>query len=466
MTNKLEAMLEGERRGILPPDKQAILDEGRRRGLIPALEGQAQIAPSEPTGPSLKPFTREDLRETIEKSAPIALGGAGALAGLSLGRNLLSKALFSGIGGAAGEEIGQIGAGEEFDPTRAAIAAGTGAVGGVAVDALTDIARPGLTKLINRLSPGDVDLPQAKVDITAGLQKARQTAKQSADDAWSLVEDSTGVFNQPGVGLYVRENVRSSIDEITDPTVADWAQGLLNRSIPDRVGTQHQTLRDLAGYRTALNRAYSNDPAKNRAIGIMRDALDDNIADVTKSALYKGDPEDALKIRRAKDLTKEFKNTWDDNRTIQQLSADNANPDDAIRFLFNQNAIARNKDAIKVLSTIEDKAPETFDVLQKAAFKRIVTDPKTGELKSPDKIAKFISDMNLNHNQLSKKVFKKDWEKIRSMGTQIARADDLGPIERLMKKYSLTQANLMTAGMVATGGGSLWAAFGGGGGKQ
>jgi len=463
--SKLELMLEAERRGILPPEKQGLLAEARRRGLVPGLEQTQQEQILEEARPSLKPFTRDDLRETIEKGAPIALGGAGAMAGLKLGKNLLSKALFSGIGGAAGEEIGQIGAGEEFNPTRAAIAAGTGAVGGVAVDALTDLARPSLSKIINKLSPGDVDIPQAKVDITAGLQEARQKAKQSADDAWSLVENSTGVFNQPGVGLYARDSMRMRLDEeIADPQIAEWGNRLLNRVIPDSTATKHETLRNLAGYRKSLNSAYSKtDPDKNRAIAVMREALDDNIAQLTKTTLYKGDPEDALKIRKAKDLTKELKTTWDDNRTLKQLADDNANPDDALRFIFNQNAIARNKDAINVINTIKDKAPDTFKTLQKAGFKRMMTDPKTGELKSPDKIARFISDMNLNHNQLSKKLFGKDWEKIRSAATHIQKSDDLSSMDRIIHKYGLTQQTLMTAGLVATGGTSLWAAFGGSG---
>src|SRR5688500_18408049 len=42
MASKLEAMLEAERRGILPADMQAALSEARQRGLIPALETAQQ----------------------------------------------------------------------------------------------------------------------------------------------------------------------------------------------------------------------------------------------------------------------------------------------------------------------------------------------------------------------------------------------------------------------------------------
>lgn len=34
MANKIELMIEAERRGILPPEQAAMLDEARKRGLV------------------------------------------------------------------------------------------------------------------------------------------------------------------------------------------------------------------------------------------------------------------------------------------------------------------------------------------------------------------------------------------------------------------------------------------------
>lgn len=34
MADKIELMLEAERRGILPPQQKAMLDEARKRGLV------------------------------------------------------------------------------------------------------------------------------------------------------------------------------------------------------------------------------------------------------------------------------------------------------------------------------------------------------------------------------------------------------------------------------------------------
>lgn len=46
--SKLDAMLEAERRGILPEDKRALLNEARRRGLVPGGEPMSLMAPREP----------------------------------------------------------------------------------------------------------------------------------------------------------------------------------------------------------------------------------------------------------------------------------------------------------------------------------------------------------------------------------------------------------------------------------
>lgn len=47
MASKLELLIEGERRGLLPPDKQAMLDEARSRGLVPP--GEAETPTPDPT---------------------------------------------------------------------------------------------------------------------------------------------------------------------------------------------------------------------------------------------------------------------------------------------------------------------------------------------------------------------------------------------------------------------------------
>lgn len=68
MAGQLDLLLEAERRGILPPDKQGLLDEARKRGLVPATE-----SPMQP---------RESM---VADNAPADTAHAGLLANMGYG---------------------------------------------------------------------------------------------------------------------------------------------------------------------------------------------------------------------------------------------------------------------------------------------------------------------------------------------------------------------------------------------
>jgi hypothetical protein len=87
----LDLYLEAERRGILPPDKAALLNEARSRGLVPGAPGMPQDQMPEPrmtTGQQVLQF----VRPTIE-----ALGTAGGAA-LLPERRLAPQVLLGGAG--------------------------------------------------------------------------------------------------------------------------------------------------------------------------------------------------------------------------------------------------------------------------------------------------------------------------------------------------------------------------------
>jgi hypothetical protein len=60
----LDMYLEAERRGILPPDKAALLNEARSRGLVPGAPGMPQDQMPEPrmtTGQQVLQFVRPTI---------------------------------------------------------------------------------------------------------------------------------------------------------------------------------------------------------------------------------------------------------------------------------------------------------------------------------------------------------------------------------------------------------------------
>jgi hypothetical protein len=92
----LDLYLEAERRGILPPDKAALLNEARSRGLVPGAPGMPQDQMPEPrmtTGQQVLQF----VRPTISAVGTTLGGIAGTAAGTPLGPVGMAT---GGVGGA------------------------------------------------------------------------------------------------------------------------------------------------------------------------------------------------------------------------------------------------------------------------------------------------------------------------------------------------------------------------------
>jgi hypothetical protein len=95
----LDLYLEAERRGILPPDKAALLNEARSRGLVPGAPGMPQDQMPEPrmtTGQQVLQFVRPTI-EALGTAGGAALGAplgpAGIVGGAGLGYGMTQEGL-------------------------------------------------------------------------------------------------------------------------------------------------------------------------------------------------------------------------------------------------------------------------------------------------------------------------------------------------------------------------------------
>jgi hypothetical protein len=82
--SRLELLLEAERRGLLPPDKRALLQEARRRGLVAGLEEEEPVVPAVAVEPerTIGGYAKEALKGLIPGAAGLAetaITGAAAL---------------------------------------------------------------------------------------------------------------------------------------------------------------------------------------------------------------------------------------------------------------------------------------------------------------------------------------------------------------------------------------------------
>jgi hypothetical protein len=92
----LDLYLEAERRGILPPDKAALLNEARSRGLVPGAPGLPQDQMPEPRMTEGQRILRM-VRPTISAVGTTLAGMAGTAAGIPLGPVGMAS---GGVGGA------------------------------------------------------------------------------------------------------------------------------------------------------------------------------------------------------------------------------------------------------------------------------------------------------------------------------------------------------------------------------
>lgn len=138
---ELDILLEAERRGILPPDKKGLLDEARKRGLVPALEEEGL--------PQRLLRSLDDAVRSIAQGA--TLGFADEIAA--------GASALTGIGGERGDFAGNLAAQRVRDeaipavtaiPAELAGAVGTGTGLSRAGLSLLNTARPTLGSLLTR----------------------------------------------------------------------------------------------------------------------------------------------------------------------------------------------------------------------------------------------------------------------------------------------------------------------------
>jgi len=240
----------------------------------------------------------------VVQKATSGLGKIGAGAAIGAAEGALAGSGFAD----SGERLEGAGFG-------ALVGAPLGVVGGT----VADMIRPSTKAITSKIGIDDTPLPQAKEQISESIKSAAQKLKGRERQAWDLVDASSGQFDTPGVALYLRENMRARLPEISDPDLASYGERLLNRVIPDSEGNKLIGLKDLSNYRKALNRAFSpSNPDKNRVIAELKSVLDDDMVRLTNSALYKGSPQDVNLIKKAKDLTREYKQLYREDKILNR----------------------------------------------------------------------------------------------------------------------------------------------------
>lgn len=250
----IEALIEAERRGILPQDKAPLLAEARRRGLAGGGDGgeQPQVAPV-----TAQPPRYPNLEKGMEQATiPLLTGAAGFLPG--------GPIIQAAIGG-AGETINELAQGEELDAKKIAMAAAVpGAARGlvnsgraVARSIANQAARPHMaeaavgkvedmmgvgtqaTEALNaakQIKTPVVSYPETQKTIYSILGKEARIPGGS-EDAIKVAEDTLDKISRPGAPLNygeifestsaLRETAEAAGNKRTKQLVYDIRESLL-----------------------------------------------------------------------------------------------------------------------------------------------------------------------------------------------------------------------------------------------
>jgi hypothetical protein len=180
-------LMEADRRGILPPDRKALLDEARKRGLVPG-EQQAQTQPAAPQESRGVMQTVDDIVRSVASGATFGFADELAAAASSL----------TGVGSRGdGTYQGNVAAERARDKEIPAHISIPGEIAGGVMTG-TGLARSGLT-LMNAARPtvGNMALRGA----TEGALYGAAHGAGSGDDAQSRLENALyGAFLGGGTG--------------------------------------------------------------------------------------------------------------------------------------------------------------------------------------------------------------------------------------------------------------------------
>jgi hypothetical protein len=330
MAGNIEMLLEAERRGILPPERKAALDEARRRGLVPGgdarqpekrsfmrsvddfvrsvasgmtfgLADEAAAGMSALTGIGGRGDGSYESNLTAERGrdaeipASIAIPGqiAGGVAtgvglakggatllnaakptyGSMIGRGAVEGAAYGGAHG-----FGNAEGGVEERAKGAAVGAGIGAVSGGAMGAV------------------GARLAQPKAPTAAALKEAGGKAYKAAEQAGVTINPQSFGAMVDDIAATVK---KSGIDKDLHPK----AVAALNRLAEAKAAGQPISLDEAEILRRVLgSAAKSKEPDEGRLVGIMMDKLDDYIDNLGAGDVLSGAPEAGKILAQARNL--------------------------------------------------------------------------------------------------------------------------------------------------------------------
>jgi len=279
-----------------------------------------------------------------------------------------------------------------------------------------------------RATGGRTAVAEGFEEIQSAVQSARVVAKQEVDNLYALARaDDAGITI-----AQTRDFAASAKRALADFDVDTMPIVRRRLAEMDKINTLPENaivkLNAIANFRKRINRnkPAATDTSQNAALGVLKGQLDSFLDAQFNADMISGNPAALQKWRTANDAFKEFKRTFDDNKTIRQLSTQRATPEEVRRWLFGASTVGAAKqagDTIKRLKTIVgEDSPSMVAVRQDALFD--IMEPL---LREDPNFAGFASNYDRfvkNNPTLRKELFPEsvaDLDKLRDLATAIDR---------------------------------------------
>lgn len=250
------------------------------------------------------------------------------------------------------------------------------------------------------------------------IEVVRDSVIAQREQANQRVNDLYTIARQEGAGVSVRDNVVVDIFSRADDQLRDQGFPIEDMSrLQGRITKLDEiinrsdgevSLNELETWRKTLNRSrVANDPEQNRALGVLRDNYDQVMGDLFNSDMISGDPAAIQRWVDAREARKEFVRRFDSDRTIQNLSREDATAKEVKNWILGANSVNAPGPAVRTVTKIKDMfgadSPEMQAIRSEMAFE--VVGPLFSAEPNFNAFIRNYDNMIRGNNRLAREVF-------------------------------------------------------------
>lgn len=272
--------------------------------------------------------------------------------------------------------------------------------------------------------------------VTTGLQDRVNFSKERAASLYKIAEDGDLVIDASAVQAmpdFVKQRIVDSpiiMDQNVTPTaVAAWR---LVEEAGANAGTLNTSLKGIEQIRKRLVGLNGNSPEDRAATMTVKKAFDEWVDSTIDQALYSGDETalNALKAARAESQNylriTSPKSGDAAGAVVKKMQAEDVTSEQVANWLYGADIVSPNLNSPQVAARIKGilgaDSPE-WQAVRAAAFKRLVTDLGTGEVRSPALLIKRIDNfLNNKGGSLSQVLFSEgERNRLKALSTVLKR---------------------------------------------